>query len=474
MRTYITYFILIILIFSKSVLIVNGQATSKLYTKQELIEDLDFVVKTMEEAHPNLYHYETKEQFYNKFNYLKASINKPLTRHEFSLMAVPLFASLKAGHTHLELVTKEMYQNLNPTDLLFPFVVSLKNNKIRIIKNLSDNPNLIIEMEILEINHKPASFYLDSLSVYSDTKIDEHKFNHLEKDFSILLYKLFGLKDEFELLIEQPNQNKTKKVIVCGITHSEYKKRKKDSNNTYKEQWYEYKLITYPDKNYAILDIRGFYSESINSFIDSSFNYLNTSKIPNLIIDFRRHGGGNSDLGYNLLSYISDKPVSQMKRVDVKVSAQIKNKLRQGQDTTNFNVRNILESPIGTIAEWVEKPIQPKESAYKGKVFLLTGPWTCSAGVNFSVTVKDYNLATIIGEPTGGLASTYGDRYSFYAPNTGLKAGVACCYFLRPAGYDDHKPVLPDYEIQTTDEDIKNNVDPVMNFTLNLIKNDKE
>ncbi len=69
------------------------------------------------------------------------------------------------------------------------------------------------------------------------------------------------------------------------------------------------------------------------------------------------------------------------------------------------------------------------------------------------------------------MASTYGDAYTFYLPNTGLKCWVSFCYFERPAGFNDKKGVLPDYEVKTTAEHVINGVDPVMEFTLDLIKN---
>jgi hypothetical protein len=80
------------------------------------------------------------------------------------------------------------------------------------------------------------------------------------------------------------------------------------------------------------------------------------------------------------------------------------------EDTTSNNVKNILNSPIGSFVEWEGELIEPKKKTYKGKTFLLTGPFTRSSAVNFAVTIKDYNLATFVGEAIGGLASAYGDR----------------------------------------------------------------
>ena len=205
------------------------------------------------------------------------------------------------------------------------------------------------------------------------------------------------------------------------------------------------------------------------SFLDSTFIVINQDSIEHLIIDIRKNGGGNSTLGDSLLTYLVDEPFKQFFKVYVHVSQQIKDHIIvKGEDTTNNNYKRILNAKIGTDVEWIEPINYPK-----GKAYVLIGPRTDSSAM-LSTTIKDYQIATLIGEETGGKSTFYGygDMYNFELPNTKLKCGVSLCYFVRPGNFDDGHGALPDYEIKTTEDDKKSGKDPV--FVLRLLEKQDE
>lgn len=60
-------------------------ANNNLIDQALLLEDYDFLLKTLEETHPNLYAYIPKEEFIEKTNEFRASINKPLSKPDFKV-----------------------------------------------------------------------------------------------------------------------------------------------------------------------------------------------------------------------------------------------------------------------------------------------------------------------------------------------------------------------------------------------------
>jgi len=92
----------------------------------------------------------------------------------------------------------------------------------------------------------------------------------------------------------------------------------------------------------------------------------------------------------------------------------------------------------------------------------------------FATTAKDYGFATLVGEETGGLATHFGDVYTFHLPHTRLRIGVSHKYFLRPSGGDDGRGCLPDVEVRTTPEDRALGRDPVLERTLALIRRGRQ
>ena len=77
--------ILIILILSTFFNMSFGQEQSKkdLLSPAELIPDFDYMLKTLEETHPNLYAYIPKDEFIKKTDEFRESINRPMSKPEF-------------------------------------------------------------------------------------------------------------------------------------------------------------------------------------------------------------------------------------------------------------------------------------------------------------------------------------------------------------------------------------------------------
>ncbi len=90
--------------------------------------------------------------------------------------------------------------------------------------------------------------------------------------------------------------------------------------------------------------------------------------------------------------------------------------------------RKIWETPFGEIAEFPAVPLRPDTNSlrFTGDVFLLINEGTFSSATMLAATIKDYELGTLVGEETGGLASNFGEVYSFALPNTRLVATVSC------------------------------------------------
>jgi hypothetical protein len=71
------------------------------------------------------------------------------------------------------------------------------------------------------------------------------------------------------------------------------------------------------------------------------------------------------------------------------------------------------------------------------------------------MVVKDCKAGIIAGEETGGRASFFGDIVHVSLPHTGLSCGIGTRFFMRRAGYDDRRGVLPDLVLDVTQPDGK-------------------
>lgn len=99
------------------------------YAPEIYYEDIDAMVKLMEDVHINLYHDISKEDFYKEIESLKASITTPIFTDEFRKKVTVVVAKLKDGHTFVR--RSQIFNELYYNDLggLFPYGVDIVEDR---------------------------------------------------------------------------------------------------------------------------------------------------------------------------------------------------------------------------------------------------------------------------------------------------------------------------------------------------------
>ena len=131
---------------------------------------------------------------------------------------------------------------------------------------------------------------------------------------------------------------------------------------------------------------------ALNSFGDDTAakeylkNFPEISKAKAIIFDVRENGGGNSNVGYKVLSTLTDKAsaTSQSQTRDYKPSYRA-----WGRPDSNFDFNPWSFPAHG-------------QYHFQGKVIVLTSPRTYSAAEDFAVAFDVMKRGTIMGEATGG------------------------------------------------------------------------
>ena len=102
------------------------------------------------------------------------------------------------------------------------------------------------------------------------------------------------------------------------------------------------------------------------------------------------------------------------------------------------------------------------------KAFVLLGRVTFSAAGNFVADVDRYTKARLVGEPSGGAPSQWGDAEAVSLAHAGLTVHVASTYWeFGPPG--DKRPAIePDVVVETTAADFFAGRDPVLARALAL------
>jgi C-terminal processing protease CtpA/Prc len=248
--------------------------------------------------------------------------------------------------------------------------------------------------------------------------------------------------------------------LLCGAPRDEVKLELRDHTGSHLDVSLQrdYRRIlsfTKPMEFRVLEDNIGYVA--LNTFGDrtlvAAFDSLFTEveKTAALVLDLRVNTGGNGDIGYDILGYLTDKPFK----------------------TTIGKVRiyNPLSRARGERQSWEERPSldwQPAGTKHYAKpVAVLIGPQTGSAAEDFCAAFAAMERGPLIGMPTAG---STGQPLVYPLPGGG--SGIVCTvHVLSPdgsefvgSGIQPHIAVTPtvddlhagrDAELETAVEELR-------------------
>ena len=124
----------------------------------------------------------------------------------------------------------------------------------------------------------------------------------------------------------------------------------------------------------------------------------------------------------------------------------------------------LITYPDSTIyREASAREVVPKKPPiFTGKVYVLTDTTSFSSAVYTATWLNDNDLATVVGEPTGGMPTSYGDYLEFTTPELDLPLRVSRKYFVRSDPSRDPADTLtPDIPLPVTVKDVQTGQSPI-------------
>ena len=441
-------------------------------TKAKLEEDIKYLVRTIENVHPNPYHSISKERFYQIRDSILHSYPDSLAVVDAWEGLAYLVASINEGHSDLRLPNEIGAALDDGSILLFPVLISqFTKDGLLVRADLSPDSVLHRGDVLLAINDIQVDVIVDRLCL---TKGGLRSWRELlsKQDFATQLF-MHGIRAPYKITYKQAGviTNKTIEALTKEKLIAALMALRKNNPAPPTEPY----RFTRIDNNIGYLDFRSMSTpyEPFNKFLEDTFRSIKQNPINGLIIDLRRNGGGNSALGYRLITYITDKAFRMGAGSKWKVSEEYRTS-KNSYLTTAANgdsyVKKFLSMKEGEVLTMDSEAEKPGKNSlrYEGKVCVLIGPNTFSSANMTANAIQDYNLATLIGEPTGEPANDYGELYEGVLPNTKIKFVTSSKMFVRANGdAADKNPVLPHITIKQSTSGDK---DDVLDFAVTWIK----
>ena len=473
----------------------------------KLKQDVDFANKKLQKFHPNLYWYITKNQLDYKFDSLKQSIKQPLKPSEFYLKLAPIIADVREGHLRLvplekKLTKKETKKLKNQKGLLSRFNYVIQDNHLYLKDNAENVGNLKVGTELLKINDVPVTEILNKYRplVTSDGYNTTYQKYSLARRFNTYFTLEYGILDSVKIEAKLKDSIETLVLKRETKTKTEKKKEKQDQKLTQEKKTKGYNPITKSfnrnlqflakDSSVAYIKIKSFSGTYSKKFYKETFATLKKAKTKYLIIDIRDNLGGSLAEINNLYTYFAKEKFKFIK--DIEVSSRTS--ILSTDYLSNFPT---LTKPLGVISyplymmfsvistkkkdgKFYIKDLfpskKPKADAFYGKTYILINGSSFSASSIISAKFKADQLATLVGEETGGANDgTVAGIYSTQKlPNSKMKLPIGL-FLIQPniEMTNTMKGVTPNVEIIPTLDEVLKKKDVQLNWILNDITSKK-
>ncbi|MFN3511846.1 MAG: S41 family peptidase [Phenylobacterium sp.] len=191
------------------------------------------------------------------------------------------------------------------------------------------------------------------------------------------------------------------------------------------------------DIGYLRIDsFAGEHRDALARFARESFAEFRGRGVQALIVDIRENDGGDDPPWQeSLMDHITAAPYAHVSRYAVRVTAR---NARPGE-TIGAIRRSNFEDRF--------RPSADNPNRMSAPVYILVGPFTYSAAIQFAVAAQDFSVAKIAGVETGALACQTGQTQAVPMLHTGLNAFAPRAAFTRPSGEGCERGVLPDVPI---------------------------
>lgn len=389
---------------------ITYDSNSEMLSREQAVSDVDALIEGISNVHPDMFSVCPQVDFFRAIRQFKQSIPDSIGISQLYLGLTPIVAMLGDGHTHLLLPEEQV---LKDSAKFLPAFLTVTPEKTLRVKWSVDN-TIPENSIIISVNGIPADSIIRSMMPLVSGEREHFKLMRIDNDFTGLFHLMYPAdKYVISYSIDGSSHTATLYPMLWGNIKVNF-----DSEASQKPTTpYDYTVDS--ARNLAIMDFRSFHDEAgMKNFADSMFREIREKNIGNLIIDLRNNGGGNSLVGDILLRYISPEPFIQMDRILTRITPLTAQLLNEPSLKPRFELVEIPES------DYI-RPLSADEGFYNGNVYLLTSPKTFSAAASFAWTFSQCAIGSIIGEETGGMNVSYGDKVWYRLPASGLECGIS-------------------------------------------------
>lgn len=469
---------------------------NKKFSPHQLDKDYTIFQNILQEDHPGLYWWTSKDSMNYYFNWGREKIKDSLTEPQFKNVLSYVLAKIDCGHT-TDRFSKEYLKYLDTVrnEKFFPLSLKLWDDTAVVAVNLHRRDTILKRGTVIQsINNRSMSEIKDTLYKYisSDGFNTTHKNQILSNrgSFGSLYTSLFGLSSRYniEYIDDQGKTHSTSTAVYDPARDTANRTAIRQFIRPSRKQQRSLRIQSARSlkidtaSNVAFLELntfgRGF---GLRKFFKQSFKTLRKQKVEYLIVDVRTNGGGSVTNSTILSRYLADQKFKISDSLyAINRNSSYGHYIKQYFFNKLFMWFFTKKKKDGHyhFGYFERHYFSPKSNNhFNGKTYILTGGNSFSATTLFVHAVIDEKNVTVVGEETGGGA--YGNT-AWLIPDVKLpETKIEFRLPLFRLVMDKNQPktgkgIQPEVESKPTVEAIKKNQDYKLDKAIELINADKK
>lgn len=442
---------------------------------------------TLQEAHYDPYARVPRAGYDQLFERMRDEINEPMTPDEAASFFQRFLAFGRIAHARVDAAEGAYAAHRQAGGNAFPLDVRIIGERIFVAGNGCCLADLEPGDEILSINGVTSSEWFDRAAGLLSADTPYLLGVLMEGNFRRLLWTELGDVPAFELRVRRsegspfdvvaaslgPNDLAAAQALQPARLELSWQARDArmlDGGIAYLRPGPAYNVDAQTEA--AVYDYTAF-----KAFIDQAFTNFLDAGATDLIIDLRDNPGGDNSFSDLLVAWIATRPFRFTSSFTIKVSdPTIASNARRlavpGNDPTGVSAalaEAYSRASPGALIDFPINEVHPRDGRrFEGRVYALINRRSFSNTVAVAAILQDYGFATLIGEETSDLATTYGAMETFALSRTGLAVGYPKALILRPNGSRAPRGVVPDIVIDTPI--VESPEDPVLQRAMQIIR----
>ncbi len=477
----------------------SSVSAAKKYSPSQLQKDYTLYQQILEEHHPGLYWYTSKDSMDYYFRAGKEQLTDSLTEPEFRKLLSYVTSKISCGHTSIR-ASKAWgrYSDTVKLAKMFPLSIKAWPDTMVVTANLNRRDSILKRGTVItKIDGRTTVAIIDTLFefVSTDGYNLTHKYQSLSNRgfFGSLYTSVFGLSETYHIeyadsagnlktivvpVYDPAKDTVSRRVLrpIRQVPQPSRKERKlQELNNV--------RLLKIDTVNRtAMMDLASFgRGYGLPQFFRHSFRALKKNNIGHLIIDVRSNGGGSVSNSTVISRYLAANP---FKISDSLYAIRKKSPYQQYIQNHFWNKLFIFfftkkhRDGFYHFGYFEKHSFKPKKANhFGGKVYILTGGNSFSATTLFASALINQENVIVVGEETGGGA--YGNSAwlipDVTLPETGVRFRLPLFRLVIDKSVPKNgKGVQPEAPAFPTVEAILRNKDFKVEKAMELIQKDKE